>query len=62
MRDVTFILPYSSKSDDYEDDCFLGCYALMMQAASTSEKSVNFYQIARRYFPEVIFTFASVRT
>jgi hypothetical protein len=36
--------------------------ALMMEAASTSEMSVNFYRTAQRYNPEVIFTLAAMRT
>jgi hypothetical protein len=42
-----------------EDDCLLGCCAarglllsLMMEAANTSETSVNFYQTTRRNNPE----------
>jgi hypothetical protein len=44
-----------------EDDCILGCcavqprgilIALMMEAASTSETSANFYQTTRRNIPE----------
>jgi hypothetical protein len=36
------------------DDYLLGCWAivLMMEAASTSGKSVNFYQTTRRNIPE----------
>jgi hypothetical protein len=36
-----------SHGDEYEDGCLLGCcatIALMMEAASTSETSVNIYQ------------------
>jgi hypothetical protein len=35
-----------SYSDKYEDDCLLGCWgnALMMEAVSTSDMSVSFYQ------------------
>jgi hypothetical protein len=37
--------------------------ALMMEAASTSETSVNFYQTTLRYNPEeAIFIFPAVRT
>jgi hypothetical protein len=36
---------------EYEDDCLLGC-ALMMEAASTSETSVNFYQTTQRNNPK----------
>jgi hypothetical protein len=36
--------------------------ALMMEAASTSEMSVNFYQTTRRNIPEIIFILAAVRT
>jgi hypothetical protein len=41
-----------------EDDCLLGCCAiitaitLIMEAASTSETSVNFYQTVWRNIPE----------
>jgi hypothetical protein len=43
-----------------EDDCLLGCcafnfmaiIALMMEATSTSETSVNFYQTTRRNIAE----------
>jgi hypothetical protein len=40
-----------------EDDCLLGCsaviiIALMTEAARTSETLVNFYQTARRYNKE----------
>jgi hypothetical protein len=35
-----------------EDGCLLGCIALMMEAARTSETLVNFYQTTRRYNPE----------
>jgi hypothetical protein len=52
-----------------EYGCFLGCcayitravIALMIEAAGTSETSVNFYQTARRSIPEVIFLLAAVR-
>jgi hypothetical protein len=51
---------------EYEDDCLLGCcacslvevtdvsevLALMMEAASTSETSLNFYQTTRCNIPE----------
>jgi hypothetical protein len=38
-----------------EDDCLLGILiALMMEAASTSEMPVNFYQTTRRNIPEDI--------
>jgi hypothetical protein len=36
----------------FEDGCLLGCSALMMEAARTSETLVNFYQTTRRYNPE----------
>jgi hypothetical protein len=40
-----------------EDGCLLGCWAvreiaLMMEAAKTSETSVNFYQTTGRNIPE----------
>jgi hypothetical protein len=54
-----------SHGGEYEDDCLLGCCAvksgrdacivlitLMMEAASTSETSVNFYQTTRRQNPK----------
>jgi hypothetical protein len=45
-----------SHGGEYEDDCLLGCcaamIALMMEAASTSETSVNFYQTIRCNIPE----------
>jgi hypothetical protein len=41
-----------SHGGDYEDGCLLGCCAVMMEAASTSETSVNFYQTTRRSNPE----------
>jgi hypothetical protein len=37
-------------------------FALMMEAASTSETSVNFYQTIRRYMLEDIFILAAART
>jgi hypothetical protein len=36
--------------------------ALMMEVASTSERSVNFYQTTRRNNPEAIFILAAART
>jgi hypothetical protein len=33
----------------HKDGCLLGCSALMMEAARTSETLVNFYQTTRRY-------------
>jgi hypothetical protein len=36
--------------------------ALMMEAVSTFETSVNFYQTTRRNIPEDIFILAAVRT
>jgi hypothetical protein len=36
--------------------------AMMMEAAGTSETSVNFYQTARRNNPADIFILAAVRT
>jgi hypothetical protein len=41
-----------SHGGEYEDVCLLDCCALMMEAASTSETSVNFYQATRRNNPE----------
>jgi hypothetical protein len=41
-----------SHSGEYEGGCLLGCCALMMEAASTSETSVNFYQTTQRNNPE----------
>jgi hypothetical protein len=48
-----------SHSGKYEDVCLLDCcavvvwlIALMMEAVSTSETSVNFYQTTRRNNPE----------
>jgi hypothetical protein len=43
------------KEETNEDGCLLGCgveIALMMEAAGTSETSVNFYQTTRRYNPK----------
>jgi hypothetical protein len=40
------------KTDMKENGCLLGCSALMMEAARTSETLVNFYQTSRRYNPE----------
>jgi uncharacterized metal-binding protein len=34
------------------DGCLLGCSALVMEAAMSSETLVNFYQTTRRYNPE----------
>jgi hypothetical protein len=36
--------------------------ALMMEATSTSETSVNFYQTTRRNIPEVIFILVTAKT
>lgn len=39
--------PRASRTENYftfEDGCCLGCYAVMMEAGRTSERSVNFYQ------------------
>jgi hypothetical protein len=41
-----------SHGGDYEDGCLLGCSTPMMEAAQTSETSVNSYQSTRRYNPE----------
>jgi hypothetical protein len=41
---------------------FRGVAALMMEAASTAETSVNLYQTTRHYIPEDIFILAAVRT
>jgi hypothetical protein len=42
---------------------FLTCLiALMMEAASTSETTVNFCQTTRRNIPEDVFILAAVRT
>jgi hypothetical protein len=41
-----------SHGGEYEDGCLLGCCALMMEAGSTSETSVNFYQTTLRNNPE----------
>jgi hypothetical protein len=44
-----------SHGGEYEGGCLLGCsaiVALMMEAARTSETSVNFYQTTRRYIPD----------
>jgi hypothetical protein len=35
-----------------EDGCLLGCCAVMKEAVSTSETSVNFYQTERHSIPE----------
>jgi hypothetical protein len=41
-----------SHSGKYEDSCLLGCcITMMMEAASTSEMSVNFYQTTWRNNP-----------
>jgi hypothetical protein len=42
----------TTKNFSQEDGCLLGCSALMMEAAGTSETLVNFYQTTRRYNPE----------
>jgi hypothetical protein len=47
----------SSRGDEYEDDCFLGCCALraiglIMEAVSVSETSGSFIQTTRRNVPE----------
>jgi hypothetical protein len=41
-----------SYGGECEDSYLLGCIALIMEAASTSETLVNFYQTIRRYDPE----------
>jgi hypothetical protein len=41
-----------SHGGEYEDGCLLGCCAVMMEAVSTSETLVNFYQTTQRNFPE----------
>jgi hypothetical protein len=41
-----------SHGGEYEDGCLLGCCTLMMEAASTSETSVNIYHTTRRTIPE----------
>jgi hypothetical protein len=43
---------YKTKVLLIEGCCLLGCCALMMEAASTSETSVNFYQTTRCYNQE----------
>jgi hypothetical protein len=49
---------WGSHGGEYEDGCLLGCsarwvlIALTMEAARTSETSVNVYQTTRRYNPE----------
>jgi hypothetical protein len=43
-----------SHGGEYEDGCLLTMIALMMEAASTSETSVIFYQTTRRNNPEDI--------
>jgi hypothetical protein len=37
--------------DEYEDDCLLQLIALMMEAVSSPETSVNIYQTTRRNIP-----------
>jgi hypothetical protein len=39
-------------SNEYEGDCLLGCCTVMMEAASTSEMSVKFYQAVQHNIPE----------
>jgi hypothetical protein len=46
-----------SHGGEYEDGCLMGCcgrlhIALVLEAARTSETSVNFYQTTRRNKPE----------
>jgi hypothetical protein len=41
-----------SQGDEYEDGCLLGCCAMMMEAVSTSETSVNIYWTRRRNIRE----------
>jgi hypothetical protein len=41
-----------SHCGEYEDVCLLGCCTLMMEAAGTSETSVNFYQTTLRSNPD----------
>jgi hypothetical protein len=41
-----------SHGSEHEEDCLLGCCALMMEAENTSETSVNFYQTTRRSIPD----------
>jgi hypothetical protein len=48
--------------NNVEGDSLLGCCTLIMEAVSTSETSVNFYQTTGRNIPEVTFTHAAVRT
>jgi hypothetical protein len=50
-----------SHGSEYEDDCLLGCCALMMEAVSTSEMSGNFYQTAT-FQKTVIFNIYTVYT
>jgi hypothetical protein len=49
-------LQHEPVGNDLEDGCLLGCNArvtaLMMEAARTSEMSVNIYQTTRHYNPE----------
>jgi hypothetical protein len=47
MREIS-----GSYGGEYEDECLLECCVLMMEAASTSETSVNFYQTTQRNIPE----------
>jgi hypothetical protein len=44
-------MPYTKLTEQYEDGSFLAI-VLMMEAASTSETSVKFYQTTRRCNPE----------
>jgi hypothetical protein len=41
-----------SHGREYEDDCLVGRCAVMIEALTTSETSVSFYQTSRRSIPD----------
>jgi hypothetical protein len=52
VHEVRFSEISGSHGGEHEDDCLLGCCALMMEAVRISETSVILYETTRRNIPD----------